>query len=98
MRIHHLNCGCECPLGGKLWDGVSRGLTGNLVCHCLLAETDRGLVLVDTGFGMRDVDHPDDRLSPLFVHVNNIRFDRRLTAHDQVRMLGFSPRDVRHRL
>ena len=59
MRIHHLSCGTDCPLGGALFDGRSRGLTGRLVCHCLLIETDRdGLVLVDTGYGLRDVDHP----------------------------------------
>jgi glyoxylase-like metal-dependent hydrolase (beta-lactamase superfamily II) len=79
-----------------LWDGVSRGPTGRLACHCLLVESDRGLVLVDTGFGLRDVEDPYDRLSPLFIHMNRIRFDRRDTALEQVRSRGFSPRDVRH--
>ena len=56
MRVHHLNCGCMCPLGGALFDGFSKGLTAQLVCHCLLLETDQhGLVLVDTGFGSRDI-------------------------------------------
>jgi glyoxylase-like metal-dependent hydrolase (beta-lactamase superfamily II) len=96
MRIHHLNCGCMCPLGGRLMDGVSRGLTARLVCHCLLVETDAGLVLVDTGFGRRDVEEPYRRLSPFFIHFNRIRFDHRYTALVQVRRLGFSPRDVRH--
>ncbi len=45
MRIHHLNCGCMCPVGGRLWDGASRGATARLVCHCLLIETDQGLAL-----------------------------------------------------
>jgi glyoxylase-like metal-dependent hydrolase (beta-lactamase superfamily II) len=97
MRIHHLNCGCMCPIGGRLWDGVSRGATAQLVCHCLLVETDAsGLVLVDTGFGSRDVEDPYGRLSPLFVHMNRIQFEHRYTALEQVRSLGFSPRDVRH--
>jgi len=97
MRIHHLNCGCMCPVGGRLWDGVSRGLTGNLVCHCQLIETDHsGLVLVDTGIGARDVENPYERLSPLFVHVNRIQLEHRYTAVEQVKGLGFSPRDVRH--
>jgi len=96
MRIHHLNCGCMCPVGGRLMDGVSRGLSAHLVCHCLLVETDRGLVLVDTGFGTRDVEDPYERLSPLFIHFNRIRFERRYTAAEQVRRHGFSPRDVRH--
>jgi glyoxylase-like metal-dependent hydrolase (beta-lactamase superfamily II) len=86
-----------CPIGGKLWDGVSRGMTGQLVCHCLLVETDNsGLVLVDTGFGSRDVEDPYERLSPLFIHTNRIQFDHRYTALEQVRLQGFSPRDVRH--
>jgi glyoxylase-like metal-dependent hydrolase (beta-lactamase superfamily II) len=86
-----------CPIGGKLWDGVSRGMTGQLVCHCLLVETDNsGLVLVDTGFGSRDVEDPYERLSPLFIHTNRIQFDHRYTALEQVRLHGFSPRDVRH--
>jgi len=96
MRVHHLNCGCMCPLGGRLWDGASRGPTGRLVCHCPLIETDRGLVLVDTGFGIRDVERPYERLSPLFVHANRIRLERRYTAQHEVESRGFSARDVRH--
>jgi hypothetical protein len=45
MRIHHLNCGCMCPVGGRLWDGVSRGLTANLVCHCQLIEPAKWSIL-----------------------------------------------------
>jgi glyoxylase-like metal-dependent hydrolase (beta-lactamase superfamily II) len=96
MRVHHLNCGCMCPVGGRLWDGISRGATGRLVCHCQLVETDQGLVLIDTGFGSEDVERPYDRLSSLFIHTNRIQFDRRYTALDQVRSRGFSPDDVRH--
>jgi glyoxylase-like metal-dependent hydrolase (beta-lactamase superfamily II) len=97
MRIHHLNCGCMCPLGGALFDGFSRGLTACLVCHCLLIETDTdGLVLVDTGFGTGDVAHPGRRLSTFFRYFNNIQLERRHTALEQVRQLGFGPEDVRH--
>lgn len=96
MHIHHLNCGCMCPIGGAFFDGFSRGLFSHLVCHCLLIETDRGLVLIDTGFGLRDVQSPYSRLSPFFVHFNNIQFDRKYTAIAQIEQLGFSARDVRH--
>lgn len=96
MHIHHLNCGCMCPIGGALFDGFSRGLTARLVCHCLLIETNQGLVLVDTGFGQQDVQAPYSRLSPFFIHFNNIQFDRKYTAIGQIEQLGFSPRDVRH--
>ena len=96
MRIHHLNCGCMCPVGGRLWDGVSGGATARLVCHCQLVETDRGLVLIDTGFGSKDVERPYGRLSALFIHTNRIQFEHRYTAREQVRSRGFSPQDVRH--
>lgn len=97
MRIHHLNCGCMCPVGGRIFDGFSTGMTAHLVCHCLLIETDAsGLVLVDTGFGSQDVRAPRDRISPFFIGFNNIKFEHRYTALEQVRALGFSPADVRH--
>lgn len=96
MRIHHLNCGCMCPLGGSLFDGFSQGLTARLVCHCLLVETEQGLVLIDTGFGRRDVEAPYSRLSPLFIYFNNIQFDHKYTAANQIEQLGFSTNDVRH--
>ncbi|MDB9512360.1 MBL fold metallo-hydrolase [Kamptonema animale CS-326] len=96
MQIHHLNCGCMCPIGGALFDGFSRSLNAHLVCHCLLVETDRGLVLIDTGFGLRDIQSPYSRLSPFFVHFNNIQFDRKYTAIHQIEQLGFAASDVRH--
>ena len=39
-------------------DGFSHGPAGLLVCHCLLVETNEGLALIDTGFGMRDMERP----------------------------------------
>lgn len=96
MRIHHLNCGTCCPAGGRLFDGRSDGPLGQLVCHCLLIESDSGLILVDTGFGQRDVDHPHRRLSEFFLKLNNPQLRGEETAVAQVRALGFDPRDVRH--
>jgi glyoxylase-like metal-dependent hydrolase (beta-lactamase superfamily II) len=97
MRVHHLNCGLMCPPGGALFDGVSQGFTARLTCHCLLIETDDdGLVLVDTGFGTKDMAALDERISPFFVWLDNIRRDPELTALAQVEALGFSPGDVRH--
>lgn len=96
MHVHHLNCGCMCPIGGALFDGFSRGLTAHLVCHCLLVETDRGLVPIDTGFGLRDIESPYSRLSAFFIKLNNIQFDRKYTAIHQIEQLGFSASDVRH--
>jgi glyoxylase-like metal-dependent hydrolase (beta-lactamase superfamily II) len=101
MRIHHLNCGTDCPLGGALFDGRSFGPTGRLVCHCLLIETDgHGLVLVDTGYGLRDVDHPHQAPHPRITRAMrallNIRLRAEETAIRQIEALGYSSRDVRH--
>jgi glyoxylase-like metal-dependent hydrolase (beta-lactamase superfamily II) len=97
MRVHSLNCGCMCPIGGALFDGFSRGWKACLVCHCLLIETQRdGLVLVDTGFGTRDIEAPAQRLSTFFRYFNNIQLEQRYTALNQVKALGYQASDVRH--
>lgn len=97
MRIHHLNCGTCCPVGGRLFDGTSDGAFAHLVCHCLLIETpSSGLVLVDTGFGTRDVANPRARLSEFFLQLNQPQLRVEETARAQVKALGFDPADVRH--
>lgn len=47
MLIHQLNCGCDCLVGGRLFDGV-----GRVVCAARLIETHARLVLVDAGYGV----------------------------------------------
>jgi glyoxylase-like metal-dependent hydrolase (beta-lactamase superfamily II) len=96
IKIHHLNCGSMCPVGGRLMDGFSKGFTSYLACHCLALETDQGLVLIDTGFGTEDVVRPLSRLSGLFINLNNIKFDMEHTALRQLERLGFQREDVRH--
>lgn len=97
MRIHHLNCGTDCPLGGALFDGRSKGPLGHLVCHCLLIETDaHGLVLIDTGYGLRDVADADARLPLPWRLMLNIRLRAEETAIRQIEAFGFKPADVRH--
>jgi len=96
MRIHHLNCGTDCPFGGALFDGFSKGPFGRITCAAQLVETDDGLVLIDTGYGTEDVAHPHPRLSVTFHALLNIRFRREETALHQIERLGFSARDVRH--
>ncbi|MBA3541968.1 MAG: MBL fold metallo-hydrolase [Deltaproteobacteria bacterium] len=96
QRIHHLNCVSACPLGGALMDGRSRSLRGRLVCHCILVETEAGLVLLDTGYGLMDVADPVERLSWFFLALLDPDFREELTAVRQIEALGFSARDVRH--
>ena len=98
MRVHHLNCVTMCPVGGRLMDGRRRpkGVPAALVCHTLLLETDQGLVLVDTGFGLEDVRDPRPRLSPFFLKMNRPVLNEEMTAVRQLERLGFKPEDVRH--
>jgi glyoxylase-like metal-dependent hydrolase (beta-lactamase superfamily II) len=97
MRIHHLNCATFCPLGGGLLWGPRRGpLHARFVCHCLLVETDAGLVLVDTGLGLQDVTHPYRRLGVTYKVLLRPACDPREAAANQVERLGFRRDDVRH--
>ena len=96
MRIHYLRCGTDCPVGGALFDGFSKGILGLVPCAAQLIETKEGLVLVDTGYGTEDVEHPHPRLSLLLRALLNIRFRMGETALHQVKALGYSPTDVRH--
>nr|WP_274349157.1 MBL fold metallo-hydrolase [Xanthomonas campestris] len=98
MRVHHLNCISTCPLGGHLMDGRTHGVLerGHLSCHCLLVETNAGLVLIDTGFGLRDVAEPRARFSAFFLALVKPDLREDMTAIRQIQRLGFDPRDVRH--
>ena len=96
MKIHHLNCGTCCPHGGRLFDGTTDAPQARIVCHCLLIETDSGLVLVDTGFGTRDIANQHHRLSDFFLKLNRPQLHPDETALAQVKALGFSADDVRH--
>lgn len=96
MRIHALNCISSCPLGGALMDGeTSSSLRGRLTCTCLLVETATRLVLVDTGFGLLDVEAPRTRLSRFFLEMLAPEFREEMTAVRQIQRMGFDPMDVR---
>ncbi len=79
-------------------DGRSPGVfqRGELCCHCLLVESRDGLVLVDTGYGLRDIADPRSRLSAFFLAMLSPDFREEMTAVRQIGALGFSTRDVRH--
>lgn len=83
MRVHHLNCGTMTPL-----------VVGRIVCHVLLCESDDGLVLVDTGFGLADcTDHTRIGVARFLLRA---RFSETETAARQIEALGFARSDVRH--
>lgn len=66
-----------------------------MVCHCLLVETNHGLVLIDTGFGQQDVANPTHLGRP-FLALVGAKPQLAETAIEQVRALGFKPEDVQH--
>lgn len=97
MRVHHLNCGAMQPYGGALFDGQSPVVgPADLACHCLLLETEAGLVLVDTGTVSLDPEADRARHSPAFLAIDRLRLNPAESAAAQVRRLGHAPEDVAH--
>lgn len=79
-----------------MFDGQSPGPLARITTHCLLIETEQGLVLIDTGYGIQDIRHPHPRLPHIWRAVLNIRLHEQDTALHQIQALGFSANDVRH--
>jgi glyoxylase-like metal-dependent hydrolase (beta-lactamase superfamily II) len=65
------------------------------VCHVLLVETDNGLVLVDSGFGIDEGADPAGRVGPVRFITRPVFVPTETAAHQLVR-LGFRREDVRH--
>lgn len=89
-KIHHLNCGTMCGGDKPL---LRSFMPKYMVCHCLLLETNRGLVLVDTGFGTEDVRQPS-KLGQMFLMASAPILKEEETAIRQIEKLGFSAADV----
>jgi len=97
MRVHHLNCGTMRPRGGSLLDGQPGWRRrAEMVCHCLLLETDAGLVLVETGIGTPSETRADEWLGRPFQVLVRPTLAGAESAVAQVERLGFRPSDVRH--
>jgi glyoxylase-like metal-dependent hydrolase (beta-lactamase superfamily II) len=85
-----------CPRGGRLFGG--RGgpwAVAPMCCHCLMIESDNGLILVDSGLGVEDVADPR-RLGSMFTTLLRPRLEVAETALRQIADLGFRVDDVRH--
>lgn len=96
-RIHHLNCASMHPVAGfALEHWAQRSQYRGLVCHCLLIETEDGLVLIDTGLGLDDVMGGPARLGRMFWHIVRPELLEANAARRQVEALGLDARDVRH--
>jgi glyoxylase-like metal-dependent hydrolase (beta-lactamase superfamily II) len=96
LQIHHLNCGTMRPYGIPRKDGTGGFFVrGEGAIHCLLVETGEGLVLVDTGWGLRDCADPSSTVRQ-FMELCGCARDPEETAVRQVSRLGFDPAEVRH--
>ena len=96
MQIHHLNCGTMYPFGLPCEDDCGGFLKrGCGVIHCLLVETGDGLVLVDTGWGVRDCIAPSPVVRQFANFVGCPR-DVKETAIRRVESKGYDPADVKH--
>lgn len=97
MKIHSLDCATLCPASRRLVNGDGGWLEpARMVCHCWLIEARDGLVLVDTGIGLADVEDVRGRLGGWFAGVVRPRAERTQTAAAQIEALGYRREDVRH--
>jgi glyoxylase-like metal-dependent hydrolase (beta-lactamase superfamily II) len=85
VKVHHLNCGTLFPLG-----------CGKMVCHVLLVETGNGLVLIDSGFGLKDCEDPARRVGPSRYLIRPVLHPAEAAVNQIERRLGFRREDVRH--
>lgn len=84
-----------CPIAG-FSVGDNAVVRGHMVSHCIVVETERdGLVLVDTGFGTRDVEGRTG-LSRSFRTFVGPKLEHAETALSQIAALGLRAADVRH--
>jgi len=83
--IHHLNCGSMRPYFPQVQG----------IIHCLLVETNAGLVLIDTGFGALDYRAPRPVMR-VFLRLIRSPRDINQTALTQIKGLGYSPEDLKH--
>jgi len=85
VPVYHLNCGTLRPI----WPRTEA------IVYCLLVPTDRGLLLVDTGFGLQDYTDPSPTMRRFLWLMGSPR-DESETAIRQVEVLSYSPSDVQH--
>jgi len=86
VKLHHFNCGTLNPR-------YPRGTQS--ILYCLLAETRRGLLLVDTGFGIQDYENPR-WFTRMFIASLDMPRSLEETAAFQVENLGYGRADVKH--
>jgi len=94
MQVHHLNASTMCPVSARLVNGSGPWFgRARLVCHVLVVETARGVVVVDTGLGTGDLATPS-RLGARWVRQVAPRLDPAEPVVAQLPSLGLSAADV----
>lgn len=84
-EIVHLNCGPIRPLHLKFTS----------VCYVLLVKTNRGWMLIDSGFGKKDLKWNSPFVIRFFQRIMGIPKDESNTAIEQVKQLGIDPVEVK---
>jgi glyoxylase-like metal-dependent hydrolase (beta-lactamase superfamily II) len=96
MKRFHLNCGTvRPPLGVCLFGMGSPFHRAPIVSHCILVESDDGLLLIDTGMGTADLAQPDPFLR-LMLWFGGSKREFSETAVAQIEALGYAREDVKH--
>ena len=85
MSIQILNCGTIRPYLPRVESGVT----------CILVETNKGLVLIDTGMGTNDYLRPKSTMRFFLAAMRSER-DINETALYQIQQLGYKPSDIQH--
>lgn len=85
MKIHHLNCGHLNPYLVNV----------QAIVYCLLIESNHGPILVDTGFGRRDLSRPSKRMR-FFLDWMGVPATEAQTAAYQIREFGHRIEDIGH--
>lgn len=65
-----------------------------MVCHVLVVSTDQGVVLIDSGIGLKDIENPQERLGKDFVRFAKPDLMKEQTVFHRLQALGFAPSDV----
>ena len=79
IRIEHLNCG---------W--LHKPPLQPASCHCLMIQTESGVVLIDTGIGMLDISDPQRRIGAETIDVAGFKFLPEVTASHQLQARGIA--------
>jgi glyoxylase-like metal-dependent hydrolase (beta-lactamase superfamily II) len=96
MKRFHLNCGTVMPPMGVCLFGVGGPLHRSpIVSHCILVESDDGLLLIDTGLGFADLETPGAFMR-MMLWFGGSKRDPGETAVAQIEALGYECQDVRH--